>query len=136
MLIQSVRPNQSKNNPFKEFFQMNEEENTILKNSFTLFSNKFFDNIIGEEEFKETALDTKIDKQLSEKKELKRKKSIYISSNEIKEINLEQSLKDIGVLTSETEEHLTLRKLPKISEEKLNEIKNNIINKDTFAQLY
>ena len=137
---QSIKPkkNQTKNNPFKEYFQIDEEENKMLQNSFTLFSGKYFGNIIGEKEFKETAIEAKINRQLNGKIFLKRKTSIYISSKEIKQIKLEQSLRDIGVLKTKEEEgeNLTLRKLPELSDKKYIEIKNTIIDKDTFTNLY
>ena len=61
---------------------------------------------------------------------------LYISSKEIKKRKLEESLKDIGILSLETGQNLALRKLPEISEEKFNQIQNKIINKENLNQLY
>ena len=137
MLNLSVKPNYSqlKDNPFKEYFQ-EENDNEIFQKSFCLFSKEYFGNIIGEKEYKETALETKINKKLDEEKNTNIKKSLYISTKEIKSSNLEQSLKDIGVLSSESEQNLSLRRLPEISDEKFNEIQNEIFNNDSQNQLY
>ena len=140
MLNQTVKSknNPFKNNPFKEYFQIQEEDNNKkFQNSISyFFKNNQFDNEITEKESNEIALETKINNQLKEKG-LKRQNSIFPSSKEVNQINLKESLKDIGVLSSETEQHLMIRKLPDITDEKYNEMKNKIINDiDTLSKLY
>ena len=140
MLNQTVKSknNPFKNNPFKEYFQIQEEDNNKkFQNSISFFfKNNQFDNEITEKESNEIALETKINNQLKEKG-LKRQNSIFPSSKEVNQINLKESLKDIGVLSSETEQHLMIRKLPDITDEKYNEMKNKIINDiDVLSKLY
>ena len=140
MLNQTVKSknNPFKNNPFKEYFQIQEEDNNKkFQNSISyFFKNNQFDNEITEKESNEIALETKINNQLKEKG-LKRQNSIFPSSKEVNQINLKESLKDIGVLSSETEQHLMVRKLPDITDEKYNEMKNKIINDiDVLSKLY
>ena len=125
----------SKENPYKSNFEL-EEDNSILQKSISFFSKEYFGNMVGEKDFKETALEAKINKHLNDQKFPKRKKSIYISSKEIKKIKLEQSLRDIGVLTVETENHLIVRKLPEISEKAYKELKNKILDKEHLNKLY
>ena len=125
----------SKENPYKSNFEL-EEDNSILQKSISFFSKEYFGNMVGEKDFKETALEAKINKHLNDQKFPKRKKSIYISSKEIKKIKLEQSLRDIGVLTVETENHLIVRKLPEISEKVYKELKNKILDKEHLNKLY
>ena len=138
MLNQSHKSKQNhpKNNPYKEYFQVEDIDNPIFLKSISFFNKEYLDNKIDEIDFKETALEIKINKQLDGKELPKRKRSIYISSKEIKKTKLEQSLRDIGVLTSEKEEHLVIRKLPEISEEKFNQIQQKIINNNSLNQLY
>ena len=92
--------------------------------------------MIIEKKFKKALLEKKISQQLNGKNVTEIKTSIFPSSKEIKEINLKESLKNTGVLSPETEEHLTVRKLPKISDEKYYEIQNNIIKNDELKELY
>ena len=126
----------SKENPYKSYFELEEEDNSILLKSVSFFSKEYFGKRVGEKDSKETALEVKINKQLNEQKYPKRKRSIYISSKEIQKIKLEQSLRDIGVLSSETKNHLITRKLPEISEKKYNEIKKKLLDKEHLNKLY
>ena len=140
MLNISLKTNYTKlkDNPFKEYFQ-EENDKEIFQKTFCHYSKEYFGNIIGEKEYKETALETKINKKLDETKSINIKKSLYISTKEFKDSNFEKSLKEIGVLSSESEQNLFLRKLPEISEEKFNQIQNEIFNNDSqnqFSQLY
>ena len=126
----------SKINPFKDYFELDTKENDPLQNSISYFSKEYFGNKIGEKDSKETAIEAKIYKELNEENYPKRKLSIYISSKEVKKIKLEQSLREQGILTSETENHLILRKMPEIPEKKYKEIKNKLLDKNTFNNLY
>ena len=138
MLTQSTIPNQIvlKDNPFKEYFQIEKDDNQILQKSINNTSGKYFGKIIGEKEYKETILETKLNKQLNQQKNKDRGYSIYYSPKEIKKRKLEKSLREIGILISETEQNLALRKLPEISDGKFKHIKKEIINKETLNQLY
>ena len=77
------------------------------------FNDNFLNEMIIEKKFKKALLEKKISQQLNGKNVTEIKTSIFPSSKEIKEINLKESLKNTGVLSPETEEHLTVRKLPK-----------------------
>ena len=122
-----IKNSPSKTNPFKDYFELDTEENDPLQNSISYFSKEYFGNKIGEKDSKETAIEAKIYKELNKKNYPKRKLSIYISSKEVKKIKLEQSLREQGILTSETENHLILRKMPEIPENKYKEIKNKLL---------
>ncbi len=130
----------SKLNQFKEYFRSMEEDpenknglsQSTMKLNFVNYQNK----ILGEIESRETLLETKINKQLSGKKVIKRRSSKFLSSKEIIQINLEDSLKDIGVYSTSDEEHLIIRKLPNISEEQYYQKQNEIINRETLSNLY
>ena len=69
MLNHSIKPNQiSKDNPFKEYFEVEENNNRILEKSINFSSEQYFGNIIGEKRYRETIIEKKINKQLNEKK--------------------------------------------------------------------
>lgn len=55
---------------------------------------------------------------------------------DINETYLQGYLKEIGVLSSETEQHLMVRIMKDITEEQYTEIKNKIIDNELLNQLY
>ena len=123
--------NHSEINRFKEYFNEQIETPKQLVKASTLLSNdKFHEEILGEKELEETALESKI-KKLSSKNVIKRAKTLYPSSKEIKQYILEESLKVI-----ENEEYLTIRKLPEITEEQFSQLENNITNNEYINNLY
>ena len=127
----------SKSNPFKEYFLEDSEKKNDLSQSSTKLNFDIYQNeVLGDVELRETLLETKINKQLSGKKVIRRRSSKFLSSNEIKQINLEDSLKDIGVFSKPDEDHLIIRKLPNISEEQYYQKQKEIINKEMLSQLY
>ena len=82
MQNQSVREsNQSKSNPFKEYFQIqeNEPQNEKIRNSIKMIDNKYVEKILGIPESKQTALETKINKNLSGKNLIKRTNTRFLS---------------------------------------------------------
>ena len=128
-----------KENPFNEYFKIQEEQN-LIQSSTNLFSVKYHDKILGEkdkEDFKETALETKLNQQLKGK-DFKRRSSKFLSSKEITKIdNIRDSLKNIGVLsTKDNEEYLTIRKMPNIKEEQYYEMQNKIVDQKMLTNLY
>jgi hypothetical protein len=100
-----------------------------------ILDQKYQTKVLGEE-LKETLLENKIDKQLSDKNMFRRRSSKFISSEEINQMNkLKDSLKDIGVLSTPDEDHLTIRKLPNITEEEYYQKKNNMLKQENLDNL-
>ena len=131
----------SKNNPYQDYFKTpgneKELENQMMLSSSNFSTEKNQDNSFGEKISRDTLLDIKIN-QLNENKfsrKDKRRNSLFPSSKNIKQ-NLEESLKDIGVIKKGNEDHLTIRKLPEINEEEYYKIQNENIDQDTFNKLY
>ena len=139
---QSVKQDYSpkKENPFKEYFKIPEDDQNLMQTSTNFFSDKYRDKILGErdkEDLKETALETKLNQQLKGK-DFKRRSSKFLSSKEIKKIdNIRDSLNNIGVLsTKDNEEYLTIRKMPNIKEEQYYEMQNKIVDQKMLTNLY
>ena len=133
----------SKNNPFLEDFITPGDEkeygNQMMVSSSNFENLKNQDNSTGETISRDTLLDLKINQTLSENKferSDKRRNSLFPSSKNIKQINLEEPLKDMGVIETENEEHLIRKKLPEINEEEYYKIQNEKIDQDTFIKLY
>ena len=138
MKNQSVRQEDSHSeiNLFKEYFnEQIEPAKQLVKASTFMTSDKFHEEVLGENELKETALESKINK-LSDKNLIKRTKTRYPSSKEIKQFIIKETLEDIGVLKTEEEEHLTIRKMPEITEEQFSQMENNITNMGYLKNLY
>ena len=78
-------------NQFKDYFEtLTEDMNPTFQKSTILVSEKFHEMILGDKDLELTALDIKLNKSF------KRKSSKFL--NEIKDQNLSNSLKKIGVL--------------------------------------
>ena len=138
MLNQSLKLNENpKNNSFKDYFTIEEEsQSKNLQKSISYFNKKRFNEVINEQDTNEIALETKINKQFNENKSFKRNKSLFLSVKDINETNLQGSLKEIGVISSETEQHLMVRIMKDITEEQYTELKNKIIDNELLNQLY
>ena len=132
-----------KNNPFiDDFITPGDEKeygNQMMVSSSNFENVKNQDNSTGETISRDTLLDLKINQTLSENKferSDKRRNSLFPSSKNIKQINLEEPLKDMGVIETENEEHLIRKKLPEINEEEYYKIQNEKIDQDTFNKLF
>ena len=129
----------SKSNPFKEYFQIedNEMKNDELKSSTmtTLYStDKYTEKILGKESI-ETALETKLNKNLNGKQNFRRRSSRFLSIKD-KEA-LKESLEKIGVIKKEEkEEYLNIRKMKEITNEQYNQALNTIANDEALGKLY
>ena len=126
----------SRSNPYKEYFLENNEVPIDLAQSTMIIpAQKYHSDVLGEE-LKETLLENKINKQLSDRNIIRRSSNKFISSEEIIQIDeKEVSLKDIGLLSPPNEDHLTIRKLPNITEEEYYQKKNNIIKQENLDNL-
>ena len=123
------------NNPFKEYFEMqdNEQKNDDCKASTIIISDKYFENILGKE-IEETALETKLTKQLNGKGYIRRRSSHYLTK--VEGADMRESLENIGILKPEDEEHLIIRKMKKITEDQYNQMVNRIANNEVLGKLY
>ena len=133
---QSREHSPSHTNPYKEDFEQNfenEEQDDLAQSVIMKIPNKkFYKEMLGEE-LKETLLENKINKKCNRKPE-RRRSSKFLSSKEI--IQIRDSLKDIGVISEPNEEHLTIRKLPNITETEYDQKINKITNLEKIENLY
>ena len=130
-----MKPNNtpSKTNPFKDYFERIEVDHLYMTSSTKFYNNKYR---LGEPESNEIALEVKINKQLNGKNNVIRRKIRFPSNKELNQIDLTQSLKNLGVLKAPDEEHLIIRKMPQITDEQYYEIQNRITNTDYLKNLY
>ena len=109
-------------NQFKEYFETADEEtNPTFQKSTIMLAEKFHKMILEDKDLELTALDKKLDKSF------KRRSSKFL--NEIKDKNLGNSMKKIGLLSEPNENVLVVRKLPKITIEQYDKIEKNIFIK-------
>ena len=110
-------------NQFKDYFETSTEDmNPTFQKSTILVSEKFHEMILGDKDLELTALDIKLNKSF------KRKSSKFL--NEIKDQNLSNSLKKIGVLSEPNENVLIVRKMPKITNDQYDKLEKEYIYKD------
>ena len=110
-------------NQFKEYFETADEEiNPTFQKSTIMLAEKFHKMILEDKDLELTALDKKLDKSF------KRRSSKFL--NEIKDKNLGNSMKKIGLLSEPNENVLVVRKLPKITIEQYDKIEKEYIYKD------
>ena len=123
------------NNPFKEYFEMqdNEQKSDDYKASTIIISDKYFEKLLGKE-IEETALETKLTKQLNGKGYIRRRSSHYLTK--VEGADMRESLENIGILKPEDEEHLIIRKMKKITEDQYYQMVNRIANNEVLGKLY
>ena len=110
-------------NQFKEYFETADEGiNPTFQKSTIMLAEKFHKMILEDKDLELTALDKKLDKSF------KRRSSKFL--NEIKDKNLGNSMKKIGLLSEPNENVLVVRKLPKITIEQYDKIEKEYIYKD------
>ena len=110
-------------NQFKEYFETADEGiNPTFQKSTIMLAEKFHKMILEDKDLELTALDKKLDKSF------KRRSSKFL--NEIKDKNLGNSMKKIGLLSEPNENVLIMRKLPKITIEQYDKIEKEYIYKD------
>ena len=110
-------------NQFKEYFEAADEGiNPTFQKSTIMLAEKFHKMILEDKDLELTALDKKLDKSF------KRRSSKFL--NEIKDKNLGNSMKKIGLLSEPNENVLVVRKLPKITIEQYDKIEKEYIYKD------
>ena len=118
-------------NPFQEdFSELYEPQENILSHTYQNINNNKFQNEILDNQ-SETAFENKLNKQQSNKTLNKRRSTIMSSKNLNKE-----DLKIIGIEPSQNDEYLTLRKMPIISQQNYDNLKEKIIDKNTLVKLY
>ena len=88
------------------------------------------------ENIKETAFDVKLKPQLIKKNKLKRGVTFYPAKRDFQKQDLRETVKDIGLFDKKNNKFLILRKIPKISQQEYDNMKNNFINVDTLAKLF
>ena len=122
-------------NPFKEdFSNTNEsEDNNSLAQTFQNINNdKFHKDILGDQTIEnETAFESKIRQQISDKSMNSRNSIHFYSGKNVNRIR--ESLKDLGIFS---EEYLTLRKIKKLSQKEYDDLKNSIIDTNSLTKLY
>jgi hypothetical protein len=131
----SKKDSPKKSNPFKDDFDINEDEQTLLQSTMNTNSDKFRNQILGEKltDFKETAIESK----LSGKNINRRRSSKFLSKEDIKITDVRNSLNSIGVLSKPDDENLIIREMPKISEQNFDEFRNSIIqDSNILKKLY
>ena len=114
-----------KANPFKDDFDIHDDESTLMQSTMNVNSDKFRNQILGEKltDFKETAIESK----LSGKNMPRRRSSKFLNKEDIKITDVRNSLKSIGVLSQPDDENLIIREMPKISEKDFEEFRKTII---------
>ena len=122
-------------NPFKEdFSNTNEsEDNNRLAQTFQNINNvKLQKDILGNQPIEnETAFESKIKQQLSDKSINKRNSIHFYSGKDVNKFR--ESLKDLGIFS---EEYLTPRKIKKLSQNEYDELKNTIIDINNLTKLF
>ena len=124
-----------KPNPFKDDFDIPEDEQTLIQSTININPDKIRNQILGEKltDFKETAIESK----LSGKNMPRRRSSKFINKEDIKKNDVRNSLKSIGVLSQPDDENLIVREMPKISEQNFNEFRKTIIqDSNILTKLY
>ena len=121
----SKKDSPKKSNPFKDDFDIQEDEPTLMQSTINANADKLRNQILGEKltDFKETAIESK----LSGKNLQKRRSSKFINKEDIKITDVRNSLKSIGVLSQPDDENLIIREFPKISEQNFEEFRKSII---------
>ena len=135
----NIIDNRSYNIYQKEFLTPSnqEEDNIKLTKTFIFHGDKLYDKILDNQlEDCETVYESKI-KRLSGKNlnlNTRHKSLHYSGKNMNKEI--QETLEEMGFLSSKNEESLILRKIPNVSEENFQILQNKFINENTFRDLY
>ena len=108
--------NSSSITEFKKYFNLVQKD--VTQSSANIFISKL-------SELKETSLEAKL-----------RKSTRFFSTKEIKKISDDNKLQELGVFSGHNEEHLTIRKLPNISEEQYIQKQNSVTDPETLIKLY
>ena len=121
-------------NPFQEDFSNSNEnqDNQLSQTMFNLNELTLQNKILGKIPT-DIIFENKIKQQLSDKSINGRRNSRFISGKNINEFR--DSLKDVNIFFSSTEESLNLRKIPKISKKDYDNMKDNIIDMDNLTKL-
>jgi hypothetical protein len=121
----SKKDSPKKSNPFKDDFDIQVDEQTLMQSTININANKLRNQILGEKltDFKETAIESK----LSGKNLPRRRSSKFINKEDIKITDVRNSLQSIGVLSKPDDENLIVREFPKISEQNFEEFRKSII---------
>ena len=113
---------------FKGYFENQSEEiNPSFQKSTIINLQKFQEMILENKDLEETALDKKLDKSFKGK--FKKKSSNNINEL-IKDKDLGESLKKIGVLSETIDDVLIVRKMPHITQEQYDKLEQEYIFKD------
>ena len=120
-------------NDFKEQDQEQGSKN-ILSNTLKDINVDKYKKTILKENIKETAFDVKVKPQLVKKNILKRGQAFYPTKKDFQQPDLRETLTDI--FDNKNNQFLILRKIPKISQQEYDNMKNNFINIDTLAKLF
>ena len=120
-------------NDFKEQDQEQESKNSLC-NTFKAINIDKYKKTILKENIKETAFDVKVKPQLVKKNILKRGQAFYPTKKDFQQPDLRETLTDI--FDNNNNQFLILRKMPKISQQEYDNMKNNFINIDTLAKLF
>ena len=128
----SKKDSPKKSNPFKDDFDIPEDEQTLIQSTMNINSDKIRNQLLGEKltDFKETAIESK----LSGKNINRRRSSKFINREDIKINDVRNSLTSIGVLSKPDDENLIIREMPKISEKEFDEYQNKIIQDPHILQ--
>jgi len=128
----SKKDSPKKSNPFKDDFDIPQDEQTLIQSTMNINSDKIRNQLLGEKltDFKETAIESK----LSGKNINRRRSSKFINREDIKINDVRNSLTSIGVLSKPDDENLIIREMPKISEKEFDEYQNKIIQDPHILQ--
>jgi len=118
-------------NDFKDQEEEQKSKNNLYRTFKAIDVNKYKKTIL-KETINETALDTKLDKN----NKLTRVSTIYVTKKDVQKQELRETLKDIGLFAQKDKEFLILRKIPKISQQEYDNMKNNFINIETLTKLF
>ena len=121
-------------NPFQEDFSpINQDANPLSQTFQNINNNQYFKNVLGNEELlKETSFENKLKNQpIGKSLSLSGKFKLSLGKN----TDNVESLKILGLYPSQNVEYLSLRDLPKISQNDYENLKNSIIDNDTLLKL-
>ena len=121
-------------NPFQEDFSpINQDANPLSQTFQNINNNQYFKNVLGNEELlKETSFENKLKNQpIGKSLSLSGKFKLSLGKN----TDNVESLKILGLYPSQNVEYLSLRNLPKISQNDYENLKNSIIDNDTLLKL-
>ena len=126
-------------NQFQEYFNDVRNQNVKNQNDLTQSTANIFkksNKQLKGKELTEIALETKFSTYFSGKNLLKRSNSRFFTAKEIKRIKDSTDLQELGVFSKPEEQHLTIRKLPNITEEQYYQRQNSITSNETLIALY